>query len=67
MSRDSIITHEAEDDLREAKAWYESRRTGLGDEFLLCVEEALERIRRIPESAGLVVQNVRRAAVRRFP
>ena len=47
MSLPLIITPEAEEDLAEAKAWYERKREGLGDEFVLCVEEALDRIRRL--------------------
>jgi hypothetical protein len=29
-----IITPEAEQDLAEAKAWYERRREGLGEDFV---------------------------------
>jgi hypothetical protein len=46
-----IITPEAELDVAEAKAWYDRQRQGLGERFLLAVEEALERIRRIPNGA----------------
>lgn len=62
-----IISPEAEEDIAEAKAWYAKRRTGLGEEFLLCVEEALDRIRAIPEGATEVFPGVRRVVVRRFP
>jgi len=62
-----IITPEAETDLADAKAWYENRREGLGEEFILCVEEAFDRIRRIPEGASEVVPGIRRVVVRRFP
>ena len=40
-----IITPAAEADLAEAKAWYERQQGGLGEDFLQCVEEALDRIR----------------------
>jgi hypothetical protein len=39
-----ILPPEAEDDLANAQDWYERQRVGLGAEFLLCVEEMLERI-----------------------
>jgi toxin ParE1/3/4 len=62
-----IITPEAEEDLADAKRWYDRQRRGLGQDFLLCVEEALERIRRIPQGASEVLPGVRRVVVRRFP
>jgi plasmid stabilization system protein ParE len=67
MNLPLIIRPEAEDDLAEAKDWYERKREGLGEEFLLCVEEALDRIRQIPEGATEVYPGVRRVVVRRFP
>jgi toxin ParE1/3/4 len=67
MNLPLIITPEAEQDLAEAKAWYDRQRAGLGEEFVLCVEEALDRIRRLPKAATEVFPSVRRVVVRRFP
>lgn len=67
MNLPLIITPEAEADLGDAKRWYDRQREGLGGEFVLCVEEALDRIRRIPEGASMVFPGVRRVVVRRFP
>jgi plasmid stabilization system protein ParE len=67
MSQGLIVTPEAEADLAEAKAWYERLRAGLGEQFVLCVEEALDRIRLFPEAYREVAPGVRRAIVRRFP
>ena len=67
MSLPLIITPEAEADLAEARAWYEGKRVGLGEEFVLCVEAGLEHIRRAPEAAPAVRPGVRRVVVRRFP
>lgn len=39
-----IIRPEAENDLSDAKDWHERQRQGLGLEFMLSVEEALDRI-----------------------
>jgi plasmid stabilization system protein ParE len=67
MSYGSTIRPEAEADLAEARRWYEERRQGLGADFLLCVEDALEKIRRNPAIYPVVYKDVRRAVVRRFP
>ncbi len=62
-----IIRPEAEADLVNAREWYERQREGLGAQFLLCVEEVLERIGRTPEMYAVVYHDVRRAFTRRFP
>ena len=67
MNLPLIITPEAEADLAEAKAWYERKREGLGEEFILCVEAGLDHIRRAPAAATEVHPGVRRVVVRRFP
>ncbi len=67
MSYTFVIRPEAEADLADAQRWYEERREGLGDDFLLCIEETLDRIRRNPEIYPLVHKDARRATVRRFP
>jgi len=67
MTAELIIAPEAERDLAEAYGWYESRRVGLGEEYLSCVDACIEAVRRLPEMYGLIHENYRRALVRRFP
>jgi plasmid stabilization system protein ParE len=67
MTLPLIIREEAEADLADAKKWYEQQRAGLGDEFILCVDAAFERIRRMPEVHLILHKGVRRGLVRRFP
>lgn len=43
------------------------REEGWGSEFILCVDEAVERIRHNPESYPTVHKSFRRVVVRRFP
>lgn len=43
-----VIQAEAEADINDAYQWYESQRKGLGESFLLCIEEALSRVSRTP-------------------
>lgn len=67
MAVELIIAPEAEGDILEAYTWYERRRTGLGEEFLSCVEACIEMICRTPEVHVIVHENYRRGLVRRFP
>lgn len=67
MAAELIVAPEAEQDLDEAYAWYEDRRTGLGEEFLTCVDACIQGIRRVPEMHAQVFASYRRALVRRFP
>jgi toxin ParE1/3/4 len=62
-----IIRPEAESEIKEAYLWYEERRTGLGADFILCVEDGLEKIRSNPEMYPVVYKNIRRLLIRRFP
>lgn len=57
----------AELDIDEAYAWYESRRRGLGDVFLLSVDACFDRLRREPEIYAVQHDRIRRARVHRFP
>lgn len=62
-----IVTVDAQQDLTDAYDWYESRRTGLGEDFLACIDACFARIRRTPEMCAIALDNYRRALVRRFP
>lgn len=67
MAVDLVLTPEAIEDLDAAYGWYESRRVGLGEEFLGSVDALLAAIRRHPEMHQRVYLNYRRALLRRFP
>jgi plasmid stabilization system protein ParE len=58
---------EADADLKEAFAWYESRHPDLGMRFALAVEAAVEVITRSPPAFQIVHSEIRRVGVRRFP
>ncbi len=62
-----IIRPEAEADLADAQAWYESQKVGLGDKFLKRVDEVLDSVERMPELYRIIYQGVRRAQTRQFP
>jgi plasmid stabilization system protein ParE len=67
MPAELVFAPEAVADLADAYSWYEERRAGLGEDFLLCVEATLETICRAPAVYAAVDLNCRRALVRRFP
>ncbi len=54
-------------DLQEAIDWYETQKTGLGQEFLTAIGEVLGVIEENPLIFAQVYQQKRRAALRRFP
>ena len=62
-----IYTDEAGGDVVRSYDWYESRETGLGEDFLRCVESCVLSIQRHPLLYPVAVDGFRRALVRRFP
>jgi len=67
MKYELLVRPEAEEDLRRAYLWYEDKRSGLGDDFLLCIETALSQILKNPLQYSYLHRELRRALVRRFP
>ena len=67
MSRRLVVEPEAEADIEQAYAWYQAQRPGLGDDFMLCIEAAIEAIADRPTSFPTIRGVTRRALVRRFP
>jgi toxin ParE1/3/4 len=57
----------AEVDVGEAREWYEGRRAGLGDEFLLSITDALSRLEESPEQFPEYHKGFRRVITERFP
>lgn len=47
-TRELTIREEAAVDVDEAYEWYEQQRPGLGDEFLVELDDSIERIRKHP-------------------
>lgn len=61
------LRKEAEFDIGEYFRFYEDKREGLGHDFLLCVEEALDKLQRNPLIYRIVHKELRRIPIRRFP
>jgi plasmid stabilization system protein ParE len=56
---------EAESD--EAAAWYDAQQPGLGIEFVLELDAAIERAAENPVAYATIFREVRRVLLRRFP
>ncbi|MEC8880975.1 type II toxin-antitoxin system RelE/ParE family toxin [Alloalcanivorax venustensis] len=61
------LRKEAELDIGEQFDFYEEKRDGLGHDFLLCVEEALDKLQRNPLLYRQIHKDLRRVPIRRFP
>jgi plasmid stabilization system protein ParE len=57
----------AEVEFEDARLWYEKQQPGLGMEFAIEVEAAIERIRQSPEMYARVSKDYRRVILKRFP
>jgi plasmid stabilization system protein ParE len=67
MTANVILLEAAEADLTNAADWYGAYRASLGADFLLCVEETLDRIAHHPLSHPRSAGEYRKALVHRFP
>jgi plasmid stabilization system protein ParE len=47
--------------------WYDAQRSGLGTEFEEALDASLQLITRFPEAGPVVLHDVRRLLLRRFP
>ncbi|OKH17495.1 type II toxin-antitoxin system RelE/ParE family toxin [[Limnothrix rosea] IAM M-220] len=62
-----FITSQTEQDLENIYDWYEKRSKGLGSEFIRIIDSNLAQIQRYPEAYLVVLKNLRRKIIRRFP
>jgi plasmid stabilization system protein ParE len=62
-----VWIQEANEDLLEARAWYDNIRPQLGERFASAVESVVEEVAEHPLHFPVVYRGRRRAGVRRFP
>ena len=67
MTRQVVFRPEAEDEVLEAREWYETRRPGLGKEFAQAVDEMVSRISENPLAYQRAYKETRRIVLSRFP
>jgi len=64
----SVIFHpEAEEEYNEAIWWYAKQQKGLDIEFVRCIDESIQKIKRNPELYPFEFENYRKKVVKRFP
>jgi hypothetical protein len=64
----AVSFHEhAEFELNDAAVFFESKTAGLGDRFLSAVEKAVAEITQHPQASPIILHQVRRKLVRKFP
>ncbi len=62
-----VVEPEAEKDITSAYRWYEAKHSGLGREFIECVDDVFQRLCTTPEVHAVMYKSIRQALVRRFP
>ncbi|MDI6793517.1 MAG: type II toxin-antitoxin system RelE/ParE family toxin [bacterium] len=67
MIKSLTVRPEAEEDIREAYEWYESKRCDLGHEFVEEIELLFQQIEERPNMFPKVYGNLRRGFPHRFP
>jgi toxin ParE1/3/4 len=53
--------------MRDARDWYDQRREGLGDAFLLAVADAMTVLEQTPELHPIYYRDFRQVLTTRFP
>lgn len=61
------IDEEAEDEIRSAKDWYENRSWGLGEKFIIEINESILSLLNPKIDHKLVFKHYRRLLLRNFP
>ena len=61
------LNHFAQNDIEKAKEYYNSKKNGLGDEFWQETKAKLEQIEKNPEQFQIIIDQTRRANLKRFP
>ena len=62
-----LVRPAAAADIEDAYHWYEGQRPGLGEEFLIAVDAAKNRIADDPAKFPVIHRETRRVLLRRFP
>jgi plasmid stabilization system protein ParE len=67
MRYELVVQSEAIIEMQESFEWYETRRSGLGYEFIEEIEDGFEKLSQSPQHYSAVDQVYRKLRIRRFP
>jgi plasmid stabilization system protein ParE len=67
MNLPLVFHADVDGEILEAYRWYEQQCAGLGDDFLVKIEEVLDGLRQTPQIHQKIYGDVCRALPRRFP
>ena len=67
MTFSIVFRRAARIEFEKAAVWYDEQRTGLGEEFIVEIEQAIANAAAGPLRYQLIFGDIRRAVARRFP
>jgi plasmid stabilization system protein ParE len=67
MRGDVLFHPAAEEEFKEAVLWYGNQQEGLDLEFVRCIDDAIQKIKRNSGLYPIEFENYRKKVVRRFP
>jgi plasmid stabilization system protein ParE len=62
-----VFRRAAKSEFEDAAVWYDEQRFGLGEEFIVEIEQAIANAAAAPQRYPVVFGDIRRAVARRFP
>jgi len=62
-----VFRRAAKSEFEDAAVWYDEQRVGLGEEFIIEIEQAIVNAATAPQRYPVVFGDVRRTVARRFP
>ena len=62
-----LVSEDAENDLDNIWNWYESQKIGLGKDFIVGFEKAIEILETFPESKTKIKSKLHRCLLHKFP
>ncbi len=67
MKHNVVFHPKAEEEFLEAVWWYGNQQKGLDLEFVRCIDDAIQKIKREPELYPIEFENYKKKVVKRFP
>ena len=62
-----VFRRAAKNEFEDAAVWYDGQNFGLGEEFIIEIEQAVANAAAAPQRYPVIFGDIRRAVTRRFP